>query len=162
MAKPKTNWSAWLGPPSKARNSIELVVLRSTTRSVFAGVAIVAATALMWSDTAISWWTNIIEFALRVNESAFTRVLDNRPSGDADLHALVWGACALLVVSAVKAPFVRYALALLFMWSVFVELAQPWFTELRSRQELDLIGNCVGVLLVIVASEVIAKVRARQ
>jgi hypothetical protein len=129
---------------------------------VFAGVAIVAATALMWSDTAISWWTNIIEFALRVNESATTRVLDNRPSGDADLHALVWGVCALLVVSAVKAPFVRYALAILFMWSVFVELAQPWFTELRSRQESDLIGNCVGVLLVIVASEVIAKVRARQ
>jgi hypothetical protein len=138
------------------------VVLRSTTRSVFAGVAIVAATALMWSDTAISWWTNIIEFALRVNESATTRVLDNRPSGDADLHALVWGVCALLVVSAVKAPFVRYALAILFMWSVFVELAQPWFTELRSRQESDLIGNCVGVLLVFVASEVIAKVRARQ
>jgi hypothetical protein len=129
---------------------------------VFAGVAIVAATALMWSDTAISWWTNIIEFALRVNESATTRVLDNRPSGDADLHALVWGVCALLVVSAVKAPFVRYALAILFMWSVFVELAQPWFTELRSRQESDLIGNCVGVLLVIVASEVTAKVRARQ
>ena len=138
------------------------MVLRSTTRSVFAGVAIVAATALMWSDTAISWWTNIIEFALRVNESATTRVLDNRPSGDADLHALVWGVCALLVVCAVKAPFVRYALAILFMWSVFVELAQPWFTELRSRQESDLIGNCVGVLLVIVASEVIAKVRARQ
>ena len=129
---------------------------------MFAGVAIVAATALMWSDTAISWWTNIIEFALRVNESATTRVLDNRPSGDADLHALVWGVCALLVVSAVKAPFVRYALAILFMWSVFVELAQPWFTELRSRQESDLIGNCVGVLLVFVASEVIAKVRARQ
>ena len=129
---------------------------------MFAGVAIVAATALMWSDTAITWWTNIIEFALRVNESATTGVLDRRPYGDADLHALVWGVCALLVVSAVKAPFVRYALAILFMWSVFVELAQPWFTELRSRQESDLIGNCVGVLLVIVASEVTAKVRARQ
>ena len=138
------------------------MVLRSTARSVFAGVAIVAATALMWSDTAITWWTNIIEFALRVNESATTGVLDRRPYGDADLHALVWGVCALLVVSAVKAPFVRYALAILFMWSVFVELAQPWFTELRSRQESDLIGNCVGVLLVIVASEVTAKVRARQ
>ena len=138
------------------------MVLRGTARSVFAGFAIVAATALMWSDSAISWWTKIIEFALRVNESATTRVLDNRPSGDADLHALVWGVCALLVVSAVKAPFVRYALAILFVWSVFVELAQPWFTDLRSRQESDLIGNCVGVLLVIVASEVIAKVRARR
>ena len=129
---------------------------------MFAGVAIVAATALMWSDTAISWWTKIIEFALRVNESVTTGVLDKRPLGDADLHALVWGACALLVASAVRAVNIRRALALLFMWTVFVELAQPWFTELRSRQESDLIGNCVGVLLVIVASEVIAKVRARQ
>ena len=138
------------------------MVLRSTARSVFAGAAIVAATALMWSDTAISWWTNIIEFALRVNESAATEVLERRPSGDADLHALVWGACALLVVFAVEASVVRRALAMLFVWSVFVELAQPWFTQLRSCQETDLIGNCIGVLLVIVGNEVIAKVRERH
>ena len=75
---------------------------RSTARSVLAGSAIVAATALMWSDTAITWWTNIIEFALRVNESATTGVLERRPTGDADLHALVWGACALLVAYAVR------------------------------------------------------------
>jgi hypothetical protein len=138
------------------------VVLRSTARSVIAGVAIVAATAVMWLDKAISWWTSIIEFALRVNESATTGVLENRPTGDADLHALVWGACALLVVSAVHAANVKRALALLLLWTVFVELAQPWFTELRSRQATDLIGNCVGVLFVFVGSEVIAKVRARQ
>ncbi len=138
------------------------MVQRSTVRSVLAGASIVAATALMWSDTAISWWTNIIEFALRVNESATTGVLEHRPTGDADLHALVWGTCALFVVYAAEAPAVRRALALLFMWTVFVEFAQPWFTELRSRQVADLIGNCVGVLLVFVASEVIAKVRARR
>ena len=138
------------------------MVQRSTVRSVLAGVSIVAATALMWSDTAISWWTNIIEFALRVNESATTGVLEHRPTGDADLHALVWGTCALFVVYSVKAPVVRRALTMLFIWSVFVELAQPWFTQLRSWQDTDLIGNCVGVLLVFVASEVIAKVRARH
>lgn len=138
------------------------MVLRSTARSVFAGGAIVVATVLMWSDTAISWWTNIVEFALRVNESATTGVLKNRPTGDADLHALVWGVCALLVASAVHAANIRRALTLLFIWTVFVELAQPWFTELRSRQDTDLIGNCVGVLLVFVGSEVIAKVRARH
>ena len=55
---------------------------RSATRVVFAGSAIVAATALMWSDTAITWWSNIIEFALRVNTSATTGVLDHRPPGD--------------------------------------------------------------------------------
>ena len=135
---------------------------RSTARSVLAGSAIVAATALMWSDTAIIWWTNIIEFALRVNESATTGVLERRPTGDADLHALVWGACALLVAYAVRVITIRRALLLLFMWTVFVELAQPWFTQLRSRQASDLIGNCVGVLFVFVAAEIIAKVRARR
>jgi hypothetical protein len=138
------------------------VVQRSTARSVLAGSAIVAATALMWSDTAITWWTNVIEFALRVNESATTGVLERRPSGDADLHALVWGASALLIARAVRAGHIRRALALLFMWTVFVELAQPWFTQLRSRQATDLVGNCVGVLLVLVAAEVIAKARARR
>ena len=135
---------------------------RSTARSVLAGSAIVSATALMWSDTAITWWTNIIEFALRVNESATTGVLERRPTGDADLHALVWGACALLVAYAVRVITIRRALLLLFMWTVFVELAQPWFTQLRSRQASDLIGNCVGVVLVLVAAEIIAKVRARR
>ena len=135
---------------------------RSTARSVLAGSAIVAATALMWSDTAITWWTNIIEFALRVNESATTGVLERRPTGDADLHALVWGACALLVAYAVRVITIRRALLLLFMWTMFVELAQPWFTQLRSRQASDLIGNCVGVLFVFVAAEIIAKVRARR
>ena len=135
---------------------------RSTARLVFAGSAIVAATALMWSDTAITWWTNIIEFALRVNEYATTGVLERRPTGDADLHALVWGACALLVAYASHAVNIRRALALLFMWTIFVELAQPWFTQLRSRQATDLIGNCVGVLFVFVSSEIIAKVRARR
>jgi hypothetical protein len=162
VAKSKTNRPTWLGPPSKARNSIELVVQRSASRLVFAGSAIVAATALMWSDTAITWWTNIIEFALRVNESATTGVLERRPTGDADLHALVWGACALLVAYASHAVNIRRALALLFMWTVFVELAQPWFTQLRSRQATDLIGNCVGVLFVFVSAEIIAKVRARR
>jgi glycopeptide antibiotics resistance protein len=57
---------------------------------------------------------------------------------------------------------IRRALLLLFMWTVFVELAQPWFTQLRSRQASDLIGNCVGVLFVFVAAEIIAKVRARR
>jgi hypothetical protein len=137
-------------------------VQRSTARLVFAGSATVAATALMWSDTAITWWTNIIEFALRVNASATTGVLERRPTGDADLHALVWGACALLVANAVRAVNIRRALALLFMWTMIVELAQPWFTQLRSRQATDLIGNCVGVLFVFVAAEIIAKVRARR
>lgn len=51
---------------------------------------------------------------------------------------------------------------LLFTWTVFVELVQPWFTQLRTRQVTDLIGNCVGVLVVLVVAEIIAKARARR
>lgn len=135
---------------------------RSATRVVIAVCAIVSATALMWSDTAITWWSNIIEFALRVNTSATTGVLDHRPPGDADLHAMVWGTCAFLLAYAVRAIYVRRALMLLFTWTVFVELVQPWFTQLRTRQVTDLIGNCVGVLAVLVVAEIIAKARARR
>ena len=135
---------------------------RNVARSVFAGGAIVAATALMWSDTAITWWSNVIAFALRVNESATTGILEHRPPGDADIHVLVWGSCALLLWNAVRPVHVRRALTLLFIWTVFVELAQPWFTQFRTRQATDLVGNCVGVLSVLVFAEIIAKVRARR
>lgn len=135
---------------------------RNVARSVFAGAAIVSATALMWSDTAITWWSNVIAFALRVNESATTGILEHRPPGDADIHVLVWGSCALLLAYAVHPVHVRRALTLLFIWTVFVELAQPWFTQFRTRQATDLVGNCVGVLSVLVFAEIIAKVRARR
>ena len=72
------------------------MVLRNRAYNAGAIVAIVSTTALMWSDTAISWWSNIIEFALRINSTATQEVLDSRPSGDADLHALVWGGCAVV------------------------------------------------------------------
>jgi hypothetical protein len=137
-------------------------VQRNVARSVFAGAAIVSATALMWSDTAITWWSNVIAFALRVNESATTGILEHRPPGDADIHVLIWGSCALLLAYAVRPVHVRRALTLLFIWTVFVELAQPWFTQFRTRQATDLVGNCVGVLSVLVFAEIIAKVRARR
>jgi len=69
-------------------------------QKIISFVAVVCATALMWSDTAIKWWTNIVNFFLRVNHDATTSVMNNRPTGDADLHAVIWGACAVLVVIA--------------------------------------------------------------
>jgi glycopeptide antibiotics resistance protein len=33
-------------------------------------------------------------------------------------------------------------------WSIGVEIAQPWFTELRARQITDLFGNVIGISLV--------------
>ena len=104
----------------------------------------------MWSDRAIKWWTNIVNFFLRINPDATTSVMNNRPSGDADLHAVIWGACAVLVVIAWTMHRKRLvALALLATWTIFVEIAQPWFTDLRARQASDLIGNVVGIGIVV-------------
>jgi hypothetical protein len=113
-------------------------------------IAIVCATALMLSDMAIKWWTNIVNFFLRVNHDATTSVMNNRPTGDADLHAVIWGACAVLVAIAWTTNRKRFvALALLAAWTIFVEITQPWFTDLRARQSSDLIGNVVGIGIVV-------------
>jgi len=104
----------------------------------------------MWSDMAIKWWTNIVNFFLRINHDATTSVMNNRPTGDADLHAVIWGACAVLVVVAWTMHRKRLvALELLAAWTIFVEIAQPWFTDLRARQASDLIGNVVGIGIVV-------------
>jgi hypothetical protein len=113
-------------------------------------IAIVCATALMWSDRAIKWWIDIVNFFLRVNYDATTSVMNNRPTGDADLHAVIWGVCAVLVVIAWTTHRKRFvALALLAIWTIFVEITQPWFTDLRARQSSDLIGNVVGIGIVL-------------
>jgi VanZ family protein len=120
-------------------------------RTILAIVAVICATALMWSDSAIRWWSEIVNFFLRVNYDATTSVMNNRPTGDADLHAVIWGTCALLVVIACTTHQNRVrAVLVLAIWSLFVEIAQPWFTDLRSRQASDLIGNFIGAGIVVV------------
>jgi VanZ family protein len=119
-------------------------------QKIISFIAIVCATSLMWSDTAIRWWTNIVNFFMRVNHDATTSVMNNRPTGDADLHAVIWGACAVLVAIAWTTNRKRLvALALLAMWTIFVEITQPWFTDLRACQASDLIGNVVGIGIVV-------------
>jgi hypothetical protein len=148
MAKPKTNRATWLGSTSKARCPFGVVVQR--LQKIVSFIAIVCATALMLSDMAIKWWTNIVNFFLRVNHDATTSVMNNRPTGDADLHAVIWGACAVLVAIAWTTNRKRFvALALLAAWTIFVEITQPWFTDLRARQSSDLIGNVVGIGIVV-------------
>jgi len=111
----------------------------------------------MWSDTAISWWSNIVSFFLRVNEDATTSVMNLRSNGDADLHALLWGITTLFVLFACTSRLQRASvMTLLGAWSVFVEFSQPWFTELRSRQATDLIGNAIGLIGVFVVFETVA------
>jgi hypothetical protein len=113
---------------------------------VVAFLVIGVATALMWSDTAIQWWSDIVAFALRVNEDATTSVMDSRPSGDADAHAVIWGAsAALLAFSFMKFRHRLISLAALLVWTIVVEIGQPLFTEVRSRQLTDLVGNALGV-----------------
>ena len=48
------------------------------------------------------------------------------------------------------------ATVLIGAWSLFVEFYQPWFTELRSRQASDLIGNAIGIFGVLIIFEAFA------
>ena len=76
--------------------------------------------------------------------------MNNRPTGDADLHAVIWGACAVLIVIACSTHRIRLSAVLtLALWTLFVEIAQPWFTDLRARQASDLIGNFAGIGIVV-------------
>ena len=88
---------------------------------------------------------------MRVNHVATTSVMNNRPTGDADLHAVIWGICAVLVAVTFTTQRVRLlAILTLSVWTLFVEIAQPWFTDLRARQASDLVGNVMGIGVVVV------------
>jgi glycopeptide antibiotics resistance protein len=124
---------------------------------VLAVSALIVTTSLMWSDTAISWWSNIVSFFMRINYEATTSVMNSRQNGDADLHAVLWGITAVIVLLACTSRSQRlWAMVFLGLWSVFVEFSQPWFTELRSRQATDLIGNALGLIGVLVVFETFA------
>ena len=114
---------------------------------VIAGLAVVAATTLMWSDAAITVWGSMIAFAMGVQPEATTTVMEVRTWGDADLHVLVWGCVAVLLITALPGTRSRLiGAAGLLTWTAFVEIAQPWLTEQRSRQWTDLLGNVLGIV----------------
>lgn len=130
------------------------MMMPSRIKWSLASSAIGVTTSLMWSDMAIGWWSKIVSFFKRVNRDATTSVMNLRSNGDADLHAVVWGITALLVLFACKSRTQRICVMILLgAWSVFVEFSQPWFTELRSRQASDLIGNAIGLIGVFVIFE---------
>lgn len=84
--------------------------------------------------------------------------MNHRQNGDADLHAMLWGTTAGLMLFACSSRVQRIrATVLLAAWSIFVEFGQPWFTELRSRQSTDLIGNAIGIIGVFVIFETFAR-----
>ena len=122
--------------------------------------ALVGATVLMGSDGAVGVWHSIVAFALRSNEEVTSTVMGARQWGDADLHVAVWGAVAMCVLLALPSPRARWqGLVCLVAWSLFVELAQPWFTEIRSRQLVDALGNTVGIIGAYAVMSVWARVR---
>ena len=84
--------------------------------------------------------------------------MNHRQNGDADLHAIVWGFTALLILYACTSRRQRIAaMVLVGAWSVFVECAQPWFTDLRSRQASDLIGNAIGIVGIFAVFELFSR-----
>ena len=132
-------------------------------RGALALSAVVGATALMWSDGAVGVWKAIVDFALRSNGAVTETVMGARMWGDADLHVLVWGAVALCVLLAMPSAGARWrATICLVGWSWFVELAQPWFTDIRSRQFVDALGNTIGIVGMFLLMTLWARTRHRR
>jgi hypothetical protein len=117
----------------------------------------------MWSDGAVDVWQSIVDFALRWNIAVTSGVMGARQWGDADLHVAVWGAVAVCVLLAMPSRRARWqAFLCLLAWSWFVELAQPWFTEIRSRQLVDALGNTVGIIAAYAVMSGLTRVRGAR
>lgn len=127
-------------------------------RRILAFALLVVVTAFMWSDSVIDWWQATLDFFLRVNEGVTESVLKTRPGNDVDLHVLVWAATSLVFAWAFRSKWI-HALFSLLMWGAVVETLQPIFTEIRSRQLADYVGNAIGVISAALVIGAITRVR---
>ena len=127
-------------------------------RRVLAFTLLAVVTAFMWSDSVIDWWQTALDFFLRMNEGVTESVLETRPGNDVDLHVLVWATTSLVFAWAFRSKWI-HALFSLLLWSAVVETLQPVFTEIRSRQLADYVGNAIGVITTAFVVGVIARVR---
>lgn len=130
------------------------------SRRLVAFVVLAVVTAFMWSDIVIEWWQSILDFFLSVNEDVTESVLESRPGNDADLHVLVWAAVGGVFTWAFRSRRL-VVLALLIVWSALVETMQPVFTDIRSRQVADYMGNAIGIALVALMLGLISSIRRR-
>ena len=131
---------------------------RAGLRWCVAGLAILMATVIMWSDAAVDAWGAMVKLALTWNSEATTAVMGARRWGDADLHIALWGTVTVIVLWATRSRrAVLIAVIALLTWSAFTEIAQPWLTDHRTRQGVDFVGNAVGILL---ATGLVLAVRA--
>ena len=70
---------------------------------------------------------------------------------------------ALCVLLAMPSAGARWrATICLVGWSWFVELAQPWFTDIRSRQFVDALGNTIGIVGMFLLMTFWARTRHRR
>ena len=129
-------------------------------RRLVAFVILAVVTAFMWSDIVIEWWQSTLNFFLRVNEDVTESVLESRPGNDADLHVLVWAVVGSVFAWAFRSKW-SMAIAALLVWSVLVETLQPVFTDIRSRQVADYVGNAIGLAAVALVLGLVAGVRRK-
>ncbi len=120
---------------------------------------VAALTAAMWSDRMSAWWGDqssgdappAVPAPL---QPAVSTVLDARPStSEADVHVLLWGGVAVLLMVVLRGAGLRarlLALGGLFGYSVLVEALQPVASS-RSASWGDVVGNAIGIGLVAVA-----------
>jgi len=122
------------------------------SRIVVAVVFTALLTGLMWTDSPTTWWSSIISFFMTSNSSVTSKVMDVRPSGDLDLHVLLWAMASCVWWWALRqSADVRRSLSFLAGWAMAVETLQPMFTDIRDRQLGDYIGNAIGVGLIVLA-----------
>jgi len=122
------------------------------SRIVVAVVFTALLTGLMWTDSPTTWWSSIISFFMTSNSSVTSKVMDVRPSGDLDLHVLLWAMASCVWWWALRqGTTVLRSLFILAVWAMVVETLQPIFTDIRDRQLGDYIGNGIGIGLIALA-----------
>ena len=122
------------------------------SRIVVAVVFTALLTGLMWTDSPTTWRSSIISFFMTSNSSVTSKVMDVRPSGDLDLHVLLWAMASCVWWWALRqSADVLRSLSFLAGWAMAVETLQPIFTDIRDRQLGDYIGNAIGVGLIVLA-----------
>jgi len=122
------------------------------SRIVVAVVFTALLTGLMWTDSPTTWWSSIISFFMTSNSSVTSKVMDVRPSGDLDLHVLLWAMASCVWWWALRqGTTVLRSLIILAVWAMVVETLQPIFTDVRDRQLGDYIGNAIGIGLIVLA-----------
>ena len=122
------------------------------SRIVVAVVFTALLTGLMWTDSPTTWWSSIIRFFMNSNSSVTSKVMDVRPSGDLDLHVLLWAMASCVWWWALRqGTTVLRSLFILAVWAMVVETLQPIFTDIRDRQLGDYIGNAIGIGLIVLA-----------